>query len=192
MHVTQHNLTYFLIGGLTLIVVAVAIVIISQQQEDTSTEEKAPQEQETTSTQQGNNLDIQLPSKPIEQLDDVTAGGVITGPDTPQLHNPQYLAYNETTFERFFAENRQIVLFFHASWCPTCKVLDEDITERLNELPSDTAILKVDYDSYPDLKREYNITYQHTLIFIKQDVGDIHREAGATFEALKRVLSSTP
>src|SRR6478672_4386857 len=37
------------------------------------------------------------------------------------------------------------LLFFHAPWCPQCRMIDADIKER--GVPNGVTILKVDYDS---------------------------------------------
>lgn len=58
----------------------------------------------------------------------------------------------------------KVVLFFHASWCPTCRALDADIKAHLESIPSSLTILDVDYDTSNELKRKYGVTMQHTLV----------------------------
>ena len=62
-----------------------------------------------------------------------------------------------------------IVLFFHANWCPTCRSLDSDIAENQSNIPEGVTILKVDYDSNPDLRQKYEVTFQHTLVQIESN-----------------------
>ncbi|MDO8626109.1 MAG: thioredoxin family protein [Candidatus Magasanikbacteria bacterium] len=62
------------------------------------------------------------------------------------------------------ANTGKVVLFFKASWCPSCRSLDLDILKNLNAIPKDVAILKIDYDSSDDLKKKYGVTYQHTFV----------------------------
>jgi thioredoxin 1 len=57
-----------------------------------------------------------------------------------------------------------VVLFFRASWCPTCIALDKDITSHLKDIPSNLTILDVDYDTSVSLKQKYGVTIQHTLV----------------------------
>src|SRR5690606_37693153 len=47
------------------------------------------------------------------------------------------------------------VIFFAASWCPTCRALDEGIKSDLSSIPADLTILKADYDKETDLKKKY-------------------------------------
>jgi thiol-disulfide isomerase/thioredoxin len=62
------------------------------------------------------------------------------------------------------AETGKVVLFFHASWCSTCRVLTEDIKANLNAIPENVTILDVDYDTSAELKKKYKVTTQHTLV----------------------------
>jgi thiol-disulfide isomerase/thioredoxin len=61
------------------------------------------------------------------------------------------------------------VLFFHASWCPSCKSLDQDILANKAKIPSDTVIFKVDYDLNTPLKTKYGVNAQHTLVSLNSD-----------------------
>lgn len=60
--------------------------------------------------------------------------------------------------------NDNIILFFSASWCPTCKALDKDIEANISSAPANLSIFKVDYDYSLALKQKYGVTYQHTLV----------------------------
>ena len=62
------------------------------------------------------------------------------------------------------------VLFFHASWCPKCRALDEDI--EANEIPAGMTIFKVDFDTATDLKQKYAVTLQTTIVYV-DDEGDV-------------------
>lgn len=62
------------------------------------------------------------------------------------------------------ADTGDVVLFFHASWCPTCSALNKDIEMSLKDIPSGVTILKTDYDKEMELKKKYGVTYQHTLV----------------------------
>lgn len=55
-----------------------------------------------------------------------------------------------------------VVLFFNASWCPTCKEtvgnLDTD------GVPAGLTVVDVDFDASPELRRQYGVTVQHTFV----------------------------
>lgn len=54
------------------------------------------------------------------------------------------------------------VLFFHAPWCPQCRALEKSIEE--GQIPENTTIIKVDYDTNQRLRQEYGVTIQTTLV----------------------------
>lgn len=84
------------------------------------------------------------------------------GQDQPMMKGGQYVAYD--TSKLAFAKEGKVVLFFRASWCPSCRALDADIKKNASQIPQNILILDVDYDKYADLKKQYGITSQHTLV----------------------------
>ncbi len=78
-----------------------------------------------------------------------------------------------------------VVLFFRASWCPTCRAVDADIKANLSKIPSDLAILDVNYDNSSELKKKYGVTYQHTFVQVDKDGNLIKKWSGSpTLSAL--------
>lgn len=75
-----------------------------------------------------------------------------------------YTAYDADAIAESDAEH--ILLFFHATWCPSCKALDADIVANADSIPAGVEIYKVDYDTSTDLKRQYGVTTQHSIIEI--------------------------
>ena len=80
---------------------------------------------------------------------------MIDGVGTYEAYAPEKLAR---------AEEGDVVLFFRASWCPTCRALDADIKAHQGNIPDGVTILDVDYDDSTALKQKYGVTYQHTLV----------------------------
>lgn len=62
------------------------------------------------------------------------------------------------------AKDGKVVLFFKASWCPSCRALDANIKSNLSAIPARTHILEVDYDASAEMKKKYGVTSQHTLV----------------------------
>lgn len=77
------------------------------------------------------------------------------------------------------AATGDVVLFFRASWCPTCRGLDADIKANFKNIPSDLTILDVDYDNSGDLKKKYGVTYQHTMVQVDKNGNMIHKWMGS-------------
>jgi len=63
------------------------------------------------------------------------------------------------------AESQPVVLFFYASWCPSCKSAIKDLEERESDL-GNIQVLVVDYDNSDDLQMKYSVSYQHTFVQI--------------------------
>lgn len=97
-------------------------------------------------------------------------------------------SYEEYSSEKLArAESGDVVLFFHASWCPSCKGLNSDIEANLNSIPEGVSILKVDYDKATELKKKYGVTYQHTLVQVDKDGNLIKKWSGSS--SLSKLIS---
>lgn len=77
-----------------------------------------------------------------------------------------YLDYEDGVIE---ATAGGKALFFHADWCPKCRALDEDL--RADGAPAGLTVFKVDYDSRTDLRQQYGVTLQTTIVFV-DDAGE--------------------
>lgn len=82
--------------------------------------------------------------------------------------NQNYLDYSDEAFAAAADTNR--VLFFHANWCPYCRTFDNYISGQ--NIPDDITLLKIDYDSSPDLKQKYGVYVQATLVAVDSN-GDV-------------------
>ena len=78
------------------------------------------------------------------------------------------------------AETGDVVLFFHASWCPSCRGLNSDIEANMSSIPEGVTILKVDYDKETELKKKYGVTTQHTLVQVDKDGNLIKKWSGGS------------
>jgi thiol-disulfide isomerase/thioredoxin len=73
-----------------------------------------------------------------------------------------YVAYDAAKLA--MANSGDVVLFFRASWCPTCQAVDKNIKANASKIPGSLTILDVNYDSSAELKKKYGVTYQHTFV----------------------------
>ncbi len=87
-----------------------------------------------------------------------------------------------------FADTGSVVLFFHATWCPSCRVLEKDIDKNSSEIPVDVAVLKLDYDEETELKKKYGVTTQHTLVQVDSEGKLIQKWSGGS--SLESVLKN--
>lgn len=82
------------------------------------------------------------------------------------------------------AQKGKTVLFFHASWCPTCRTADADIVKNIATIPSGVTILKVDYDKEVVLKQKYGVTNQHTFVEIDQSGSLVEKWSGGNLAGI--------
>jgi thiol-disulfide isomerase/thioredoxin len=102
------------------------------------------------------------------------------------IKSGNYLEYSEDSYGDSRLKKR--VLFFHAKWCPTCKVANEEFTDKQNNIPDDVVLFKVDYDTESELKKRYGITYQHTFVLVDDQGNEIRKWNGG---GLSELISNT-
>lgn len=78
-----------------------------------------------------------------------------------------YTTYNSQAVSDSLAAGKNVILFFHAPWCPTCKAADANFVKET--APANTVVFKTDYDSNTDLRKKYGVTYQHTFVSLNAD-----------------------
>ena len=67
------------------------------------------------------------------------------------------------------AATGDVVLYFHADWCPSCRNTESDLSQKKDTIPSGLTILKVNYDEETALKQKYGVTYQHTFVQVDEE-----------------------
>lgn len=107
-----------------------------------------------------------------ERIDSTAQGEQASPPGSPSLaESSAYREYSPDAVSSA-SEGDKVVLFFHAPWCVTCKLLSDDIAANVDEIPEDVRILVVDFDRETALKQQYGVTQQHTLVQLTPD-GDL-------------------
>ncbi|MCH8518356.1 thioredoxin family protein [Candidatus Gracilibacteria bacterium] len=70
------------------------------------------------------------------------------------------------------------VIFFAASWCPSCQVADRNLMS--SDIPEGLTILKADFDSEVVLRQEYGVVVQHTFVSVDADGDQLRKWVGGT------------
>ncbi len=125
-------------------------------------------------TRQSENTESLMDSKMVdsdvaETEDSMAASGEVVEPtpagEIKDSIEPDVAKYQEYSSESFAAAGgTRRVLFFHAAWCPTCKVAHADFVDAQSLIPEDVMVFKTDYDTEDELKKKYAVTYQHTFV----------------------------
>lgn len=97
--------------------------------------------------------------------------------DKQMMKDAKIWIYSDYSSEKLSNANWNIVLQFHANWCPSCVSLDKNL--MWSEIPENLTILKVDYDKESDLKEKYSITMQHTSVLVDSDWNMIKKWSGS-------------
>jgi thioredoxin 1 len=99
--------------------------------------------------------------------------------DTMMKKESGYQSYSPELVASALASGQRVALFFHATWCPSCKALDRAITADLGSIGTDTLIVRVDYDNSTELKRKYGVVTQHTTVVLNADGSLASKKLGA-------------
>ena len=96
--------------------------------------------------------------------------------------------FNATQFAQDNAAGRPSIVYFHATWCPVCKV-QQPIVQRLSTRPDmqGVTIFLADYDKEVALKKQMKITQQSTFVVFKGG----HEVARATGQTSEKAIEST-
>lgn len=114
--------------------------------------------------------------------------------ENPQSENSNatmigsYSPYSKEALEA--SSNKRRVLFFYASWCPTCRPTDQSFSQNIDKIPSDVTIIRVNYNDpetdkeEEELAKKYGITYQHTFVQIDGQGNQITKWNGGAIDEL--------
>lgn len=112
--------------------------------------------------------------------------------DKMMEQSSRYVPFTPTVLADSASSRR--VLYFYASWCPTCIPANADFEKNVSMLPEDLTVIRVNYND-PDtdkdekaLATKYGITYQHTFVQIDSDGNEVTKwNGGATKELLGKI-----
>lgn len=116
---------------------------------------------------------------------------------TPDIDTSETVSARYDNFSGSLPEaqpNIRRVLFFYASWCPTCRPVDEELREKAATLPAGINVIRVNYND-PDtdemeksLAQKYGVTYQHTFVQIDESGTEVTKwNGGGVNELLKNI-----
>ena len=104
------------------------------------------------------------------------------------LIGDRYVEYSKAALEKAVSNRR--VLFFFASWCPTCRPADANFKENISKIPEDVTLVRVNYNDpetdqeEKDLAKKYSVTYQHTFVQIDSNGREVTKWNGGQLNEL--------
>jgi thiol-disulfide isomerase/thioredoxin len=106
-------------------------------------------------------------ASPVPQPPESSAPQTATTPDPAPATAGSWidLAAYEADPATFHAAG-DVVLFFNASWCPTCQRAVGNLDAE--GAPPGLTVVSVDYDSSDSLRRQYGVTVQHTFVHVDE------------------------
>lgn len=91
-----------------------------------------------------------------------------------------YITYEVFNAEKASYADSNVVLFFNASWCSTCKKARDNFESSLSEIPEDVTIVVVDFDDSTELRQKHGVTLQHTFIQVDSAGEQLAKWSGST------------
>jgi thiol-disulfide isomerase/thioredoxin len=113
---------------------------------------------------------LNKPAITAEKQEMITAQPPTTTAPSESVPAPTPGAYIVYTQDSIANTKGTKLLFFHAPWCPQCRMLDADIVAK--GVPEGITIIKVDYDSNQALRQRYGVTIQTTVVRV-DDSGNL-------------------
>jgi thioredoxin 1 len=90
-----------------------------------------------------------------------------------------YITLAEYEADKGAYDAGDVVLFFNASWCSTCKIARDNLTADPAAIPEGLTIVTVDFNEATDLKQQYGVTLQHTFVQIGPDGAELAKWSGS-------------
>jgi len=165
------------VAGIIILVVVVGGIYASKNTKKDAMVAKEQIEQKAMEDKKMAEEKAMMEKKAMEEKEVVGKDGATTKTDV-MMKAGSYEAYTPEKVALASASH-DVVLFFRASWCPTCRAVDTDIKANLSKIPSDLTILDVNYDDSTALKQKYSVTYQHTFVQVDKDGNQIKKWSGS-------------
>lgn len=165
-------------GVIILILVGGGLFVANQQSQQV---EQAKMAQEKAAMMQKN-------PTPASGQDDAAMEKTDDSKMMDKSVNSRYVVHSKAALDQ--AANNRRVLYFYASWCPTCRPANADFEKNSSKIPEDVTVIRVNYNDpetdqeEKDLAKKYGITYQHTFVQIDPQGKEITKWNGGQINEL--------
>lgn len=176
----------------TFLLILAGLVLTGCQQISSQTmQDQPPQEQEkektttvmsenTAAMQQNSMMEVEktIPNEPKVMMKDGAAVKPSSESTTmekideqPQVMietRAQYAEYSPEKYTELKGKKR-FGIFFYANWCSTCRNWEDEFMGNMKGFPSETIILKANYDTETELIKELGVKTQSTLVLFNAE-----------------------
>lgn len=163
------NSTQIIIAIVVIILITTGVVVTGLLNNNDTTQNASTASTTTKSNTTDSTTETNEEKKVVKNETPITSSTISetnVNSDTLTQIEGKYVDYKPELLAN--ADQGPVVLFFHANWCPTCRAMDRDINNNGESFKkSGITLLKVDFDTATDLKKQYNITSQSS--FVKVD-----------------------
>lgn len=90
-----------------------------------------------------------------------------------------FIDYADYEANKAMYDSGTVVLFFNATWCPTCQETVGNLEADPAAIPAGLTVVSIDYDSSDELKQKYGITTQHTFVQVDASGKEIKKWTGS-------------
>jgi thiol-disulfide isomerase/thioredoxin len=98
--------------------------------------------------------------------------------------------YSAAAFAKLQAAGEAVALHFRADWCPTCRVQDKALDSLKAEPDLKLTVLLVDYDKEGELKKQWGVRSQSTLVVFRGKVEKARKIGETSPDAIRTTLST--
>ena len=105
--------------------------------------------------------------------------------NSESVEGGKYVEYSDAALA---SAQGQRILFFHAPWCPQCRELEDSI--QSGSIPKDVTILKVDYDSNQELRQQYGVTIQTTVVLVDEQGNEVKKYVAYDEPSLQAIVDN--
>ncbi len=178
-----------IIGGIVLLVLVGGGLFLANQNSKQS--ESAKTEQEKATMMQKEDGAMEQSETPEQEAMEKKEGEAMMEKDGGKMMNSdssRYVEYSKAVLDQ--SADKRRVLYFYATWCPSCKAANEDFTANPNQIPEDVVVIRTNYNDpntdqeEKDLAKKYGITYQHTFVQIDAQGNQITKWNGGDTDEL--------
>lgn len=104
--------------------------------------------------------------------------------DKNMTANAMYIDLDTYKADMSKYSSSKVVYFFHASWCSVCIQVDTALKSKTNELPANTTIVKVDFDTAKEMRQKYGVTTQTTFVQVNDKDELVKKWTASSFDGV--------